>query len=98
MEAENTNTEDRTRRRVMQGTVTSRSMNKTIGVRVERLVKHSKYKKYIRRHHKYLAHDEENQANVGDLVEIVECRPLSKTKRWRMTNVLVTAIADGGDL
>jgi small subunit ribosomal protein S17 len=82
----------------MQGVVTSTSMDKTIGVRVERLYKHSKYKKYIRRHEKYLAHDEENKAGVGDTVEIVECRPLSKNKRWRMIQVLANAIEDGGDL
>jgi len=97
MEAEN-NSQERGSRRTMQGVVTSSSMDKTIGVRVERMFKHARYKKYIRRHHQYLAHDEENKANVGDTVEIVECRPLSKTKRWRLTQVLQTAILDGGEL
>lgn len=82
----------------MQGIVTSSGMDKTIGVRVERMYKHTKYKKYIRRHEKYLVHDEANAANVGDTVEIVECRPLSKSKRWRMTQVLEAAIDDGGDV
>jgi len=93
-----TNESERGRRRVLQGIVTSNAMDKTIGVRVERLFKHPKYKKYIRRHEKYLAHDEAGAANVGDTVEIVECRPLSKSKRWRMTRVLEEAVMDGGDL
>lgn len=95
---ETNNNTERGRRRVMQGVVTSVGMEKTIGVRVERMFKHPRYKKYIRRHEKYLAHDESNQAKVGDTVEIVECRPISKNKRWRMTQVVENAIVDGGDL
>ena len=66
-------------------------MDKTITVRVERLFKHPKYKKYIRKHSKVVAHDETNDANVGDSVEVVECRPLSKSKRWRLVRVLSRA-------
>lgn len=98
MEATEQNTIERGRRRAMQGTVVSDGMNKTISVRVERVFKHPKYKKYIRRHEKYLAHDEEDSANVGDIVRIVECRPLSKTKRWRLTEILTKALVDGGPL
>jgi len=88
----------RGRRRTLQGVVIGNGMDKTISVRVERVFKHPKYKKYIRRHEKYLAHDEANAANVGDTVRIVECRPLSKHKRWRMTEVVAEAILDGGAL
>ncbi len=63
---------------------------------VERVFKHPKYNKYIRRHTKYLVHDEENTAKVGDTVEIAECRPMSKTKRWRLVNVLERPVDDGG--
>jgi small subunit ribosomal protein S17 len=66
-------------------------MDKTISVRVERLFKHPKYKKYIRKHSKVHAHDETNDANVGDTVELMECRPLSKTKRWRLVRVVERA-------
>ncbi|MFT7484775.1 MAG: small subunit ribosomal protein S17 [Candidatus Paceibacteria bacterium] len=79
-------------RRVLQGTVIGNGMDKTISVRVERTFKHPKYKKYIRRHEKYMAHDEANTANVGDTVRLVECRPLSKTKRWRMSEIVGQAV------
>lgn len=98
MEATEQETTQRGRRRTLQGTVVSDGMNKTVSVRVERVFKHPKYKKYIRRHEKYLAHDEENSANVGDTVRIVECRPLSKAKRWRMTEIVSKALVDGGPL
>ncbi len=104
MESNNQNTQEgagaaeRGARRVLQGTVTSTGMDKTIGVRVERMFKHPRYQKYIRRHEKYLAHDEEGRANVGDTVDIVECRPISKHKRWRLSNIVAEAIMDGGEL
>ena len=63
-------------------------MAKSIGVRIERMFKHPKYKKYIRRHSKVYAHDEANEARVGDRVEIMECRPLSKLKRWRLIRIV----------
>ncbi len=69
------------------GKVVSDSMDKTIVVSVERLVKHRLYKKYIRRSKKYYAHDEDNSYKNGDLVEIVSSKPLSKTKRWRVSRL-----------
>jgi len=69
-------------RRVLQGTVVSDKGDKTITVLVERRVMHPIYKKYIRMSKKYAAHDEKNACKVGDSVSIIECRPLSKRKRW----------------
>lgn len=80
--------DDRSRRRVVQGIVSTDAMAKSIGVRIERMFKHPKYKKYIRRHSKVYAHDEANEARVGDRVEIMECRPLSKLKRWRLVRIV----------
>ncbi len=73
------------------GVVTSDAMNKTITVSVERVQLHPLYKKGIKRTKKYKAHDEENKAKVGDLVRIRECRPLSKTKRWRLIEIIQSA-------
>ena len=84
----------RNNRRVLRGTVSSDKMDKTITVVVERLYKHPKYEKYMRRHKKYHAHDEANDANQGDVVEIVECRPTSKNKRWRLAKVVERATSD----
>lgn len=87
-----TTAEGRTnRRRVLQGIVVSDKMTKTIGVRVERITRHPKYRKYVRRHKKYLAHDENGEARIGDTVEIRETRPLSKQKRWRLVRVVSRA-------
>lgn len=72
----------------MIGVVTSDKMDKTVVVVVNRLVKHPIYKKYIRRRAKFTAHDEQNAARVGDKVEIIQSRPLSRTKRWRLTRVV----------
>jgi small subunit ribosomal protein S17 len=71
-------------KRVMQGVVVSDKMEKTVVVRVERRVQHPVYKKFIRRSKKYLAHDELNEAKIGETVRIVECRPLSRRKRWEV--------------
>ena len=71
-------------RRVFQGVVQKDAKDKTVVVKVERLVKHSLYKKFIRRSKKYMAHDEVNASKAGDLVRIRECRPLSKRKRWEI--------------
>jgi small subunit ribosomal protein S17 len=71
-------------RRVFQGVVQKDAKDKTVVVKVERLVKHSLYKKFIRRSKKYMAHDEGNASKAGDLVRIRECRPLSKRKRWEI--------------
>ena len=79
-------------RRILQGTVVSDKGNKTIVVRVERQFLHPLLKKTIRRNKKYHAHDERNEAREGDTVEIVAIRPLSKTKRWRLMQVLERAV------
>jgi small subunit ribosomal protein S17 len=73
------------------GTVESNKMDKTIVVRVERLVKHDKYGKYIKRTSKLTAHDPENTCNIGDRVSVASTRPLSKSKRWRLVEVLERA-------
>ena len=75
-------------RKKRTGTVLSDKMDKTIVVQVERRVSHPIYKKVIKIYKKYKAHDETNQAKTGDIVEIMETRPLSKDKRWRLTNIL----------
>lgn len=75
-------------RRVVQGQVSSDKADKTIVVTVHRRVKHAKYGKIINRSSKYHAHDESNEAKIGDLVEICECRPISKTKVWRLVKVI----------
>ena len=79
------------RRKILTGTVVSDKSEKTVVVRVERTVKHSTYKKYIRRHKRYHAHDPKNECKVGDVVEIEESRPISKNKRWRVKKTLVKA-------
>ena len=71
-------------KRILQGVVVSDKQDKTIVVKVERRVAHPLYKKFIRRSKKYTAHDEANECQIGDLVEIAECRPLSKHKRFRL--------------
>ena len=73
------------------GVVTSDKMNKTIAVKHERLVKHPKYGKYLKRAKKFLVHDEQGQAKVGDTVEIMQTRPLSKRKNWRLVRVVRSA-------
>ena len=88
--------QQRNRRRVIKGVVSSDKMDKTITVSVERRFKHPKYKKYVRRHSKVHAHDETNDAHVGDSVELMECRPLSKIKRWRLVKVLGRSALTGG--
>lgn len=85
-------------RRVLQGTVTSTKMAKTITVRVERTYAHPKYGKFVRRHKQYAAHDEDSAAKLGDIVEIMATRPLSKTKRWRLVRVIgSTGLAEVSD-
>lgn len=74
--------------KVMTGVVVSDKMDKTVVVLVNRLIKHPVYKKYIRRRAKFMAHDEQNSARMGDTVEIIESRPLSKFKRWRLTRIV----------
>ncbi|HEX2260167.1 MAG TPA: 30S ribosomal protein S17 [Candidatus Binatia bacterium] len=78
-------------RKERMGLVVSDRMHKTVIVSVERTVMHPKYKKYLRRRTKVQAHDESNQSHVGDRVMIVECRPLSRDKRWRVSRILERA-------
>jgi small subunit ribosomal protein S17 len=82
------------RRRV--GLVTSEGRNKTIRVRVERLVRHARFDKYMRKWTTLHAHDERNEAKVGDKVQIMECRPYSKTKHWRLVQILERAADRAG--
>ena len=77
--------------RQFEGTVVGVAENKTIHVRVASVKMHQKYKKQYTTHKKYAVHDEKNIAGVGDFVSFVECRPMSKTKRWRLLEVLKKA-------
>lgn len=83
--------QERGHRKERVGLIVGNKMDKTITVAVERLAPHPLYKKMIRRTRKYHAHDQENTGNVGDLVRIRETRPLSKTKRWRIIEVIKRA-------
>ena len=85
--------EERNLRKVLVGTVVSNKMDKTIVVAVETNVKHPMYKKIVKRTYKLKAHDEENVCQVGDIVKVMETRPLSKDKRWRVVEVVEKAIA-----
>lgn len=87
--------ETRNARRVLQGVVASAKMDKTIAVRVERTYAHPKYGKFVRSHKKYIAHDEQNSAQEGDTVELVAIRPLSKSKRWRLSRIVDTSALGG---
>ncbi len=79
---------DRNRRKTRVGIVTSNKMDKTIVVTVEEFVRHSLYGKAVKITKKFKAHDEQNECNIGDKVRIMETRPLSKDKRWRLVNVI----------
>ncbi|MEK7373424.1 MAG: 30S ribosomal protein S17 [Thermodesulfobacteriota bacterium] len=83
--------EHRGNKSTIKGVVVSNKMDKTIVVRAERLVKHAVFHKYIKRYEKYKAHDEQNRCQIGDKVLIIESRPLSKDKRWRMLEILEKA-------
>ena len=83
--------QQRGKRRVETGVVTSDKMNKTRRVEIPRLVKHARYGKYIRRRTICHVHDEKNESHIGDTVEIMESRPLSKTKHWRLIRVVTKA-------
>jgi len=87
------NTEQKKRgiRKSQVGVVTSTAMQKTVTVAVDRLVQHGLYKKTMRRTSKFLAHDEERACKIGDRVRIVETRPLSARKRWRVAEILIKA-------
>lgn len=79
-------------RRLLQGVVVSDAMQKSVSVRVETRMMHPVYKKFIKRSKKYLAHDENNQCAVGDKVEIIETRPLSKLKNWAVKRIVEKAV------
>jgi small subunit ribosomal protein S17 len=82
---------ERAQRRERKGRVVSNKMDKSITVAVDRQVKHAIYGKYITKTTKYMAHDEENEANEGDLVQIMSTRPLSKRKSWRLVEIIERA-------
>ena len=90
----------RGQQKLVQGTVVSDKMDKTITVRQERTVKHPMYGKYVKRATVYKAHDENNEAGIGDVVEITNSRPISKTKNWRLVRIVrtnVLAELEGGE-
>lgn len=83
--------EQRTNRKVRTGKVISSKMQKSIIVSIERRVAHPLYKKYFKRTTKFYVHDEKNEAAVGDMVKIMETRPMSKLKRWRLVEIVAKA-------
>ncbi|URJ26566.1 30S ribosomal protein S17 [Blochmannia endosymbiont of Camponotus modoc] len=74
--------------RILLGRVCNKKMNKSVVVSIERLIKHSTYEKFIKRTTKLHVHDPNNETNVGDLVEVQECRPISKKKSWILTSII----------
>jgi small subunit ribosomal protein S17 len=84
---------DRSERRTVTGVVTADKMDKTVKVRVERLVQHPQFSKTLRKHYDCYAHDEKREAKLGDKVELMESRPISKLKHWRLVRVVEKAIA-----
>lgn len=82
------NTEKRNLRKTKIGVVSSNKMDKTITVNVERRVKHPLYGKFVKKSNRFHAHDEKNECSIGDTVKIMETRPMSKTKRWRLVEVI----------
>ena len=83
---------ERNLRKVLVGTVTSDKMDKTVVVAVENSVRHQKYGKIVKRTYKLKAHDKENKCQVGDKVKVMETRPLSKDKRWRVVEIMEKAV------
>ena len=90
-ESQEVNALERNTRKERIGKVTSNKMNKSITVIVERKLKHPIYGKFVMKTKKFLAHDEKEECNIGDTVKIMECRPLSKRKRWRLVEILERA-------
>lgn len=88
----------RGQRKIRTGVVVGDKMDKTVVVEVTRTVMHPVYKKYVRRRKRFMAHDEENRCRVGDEVMIVETRPISRHKNWRVRKVLKEAALPGGGL
>lgn len=89
--SEAANTQGRTTRKVREGIVSSNKMDRTVVIEVVERVRHPKYNKFVMRTKKLYAHDEANDANVGDRVRVMETRPLSKMKRWRVIEILERA-------
>jgi small subunit ribosomal protein S17 len=85
---ETMNQVERNLRKTRTGVVSSNKMDKTITVKVERKIKHPLYGKFLKKSTSFHAHDEKNECSIGDTVKIMECRPLSKTKRWRLVEVV----------
>lgn len=83
----------RANHKIQTGLVVGDKMNKTVVVEVRTTVLHPRYKKYLRRRRRFKAHDAENDCRIGDRVEIIETRPLSKTKRWRVRKILEKAVS-----
>lgn len=83
---------NRGKKRQVVGTIVSDKMDKTVVVLVERLVKHPLYHKYIRRKSKFAAHDEKNECKIGDKVRVTESRPISRTKKWRVSEIIEKAL------
>jgi len=83
--------ETRTQRKERVGVVTSNKMEKSIVIKVMRRVKHPKYGKFVKKSSKFMAHDEKNECNIGDMVRIMETRPLSKNKCWRLVEIIERA-------
>ena len=83
--------EGRNLRKQITGIVTSNKMDKSISVKVERRIQHPKYGKFVKKSNKFMAHDEKNECNIGDKVRIMETRPLSARKRWRLIEILEKA-------
>ena len=88
---ENTSTEKRSLRKERIGVVVSNKMSKSIVVAVERKVKHEKYGKFVKKTSTFMAHDEKNECNIGDTVRIMETRPMSKSKCWRLVEIIERA-------
>jgi small subunit ribosomal protein S17 len=88
MEATTTKTVERNLRKTRIGIVSSNKMDKTITVKVERKIKHPLYGKFLKKTTSFHAHDEKNECSIGDLVKIMETRPMSKTKRWRLVEIV----------
>ena len=91
MSEEQTTATERGRRKMRTGVVVSDKMDKTVLIRIDRQVRHRLYDKTVRRSSKLAAHDEENDAHVGDTVRVMETRPLSKSKRWRVVEIVERA-------
>ncbi|MBI3793332.1 MAG: 30S ribosomal protein S17 [Nitrospinae bacterium] len=86
----------KTKRKTRVGEVVSNKMDKTVVVKIERKMLHPVFKKFVKRTKKYVAHDQDNKCSIGDLVQIEETRPMSKTKRWRVLSI-VTPVRSEND-